>query len=98
MVREHGHGGDALRERVLLALRGGGDGRPRGGEHGRSDLADDGSVYLFKVADGKPEGRTLAQIRERGYADKYRRMQIHLIGVEFGREERNIVDFRFETV
>ena len=65
---------------------------------GRSDLADDGSVYLFKVADGKPEGRTLAQIRERGYADKYRRMQIHLIGVEFGREERNIVDFRFETV
>ncbi len=69
---------------------------------GRSDLAVlyDGGVYLFefKVADGK--GRALAQIRERGYADKYRRpgVPVHLIGIEFGREERNIVDFRFETV
>ncbi len=71
---------------------------------GRSDLTVlyDGGVYLFefKVADGKPEGRALAQIRERGYADKYRRpgVPVHLIGIEFGREERNIVDFRFETV
>ena len=69
---------------------------------GRSDLAVlyDGSVYLFefKVADGKPGGRALAQIRERGYADKYRCGPIHLIGVEFGREERNIVGFEFETV
>ena len=55
-----------------------------------------GGVYLFefKVADGKPEGRALAQIRERGYADKYRRpgVPVHLVG----REERNIVGF--ETV
>ncbi len=71
---------------------------------GRSDLAVlyDVGVYLFefKVVDGKPEGRALAQIRERGYADKYRRpgVQVHLIGVEFGREERNIVRFEFETV
>ena len=69
---------------------------------GRSDLAVlyNGSVYLFefKVADGKREGRALAQIRERGYADKYRHpgVPIHLIGVEFG--ERNIVRFAFETV
>ena len=71
---------------------------------GRSDLAVlyDGSVYLFefKVADGKRDGRALAQIRERGYADKYRHtgVPIHLIGVELGREERNIVGFAFETV
>ena len=71
---------------------------------GRSDLAVlyDGGVYLFefKVADGKPQGRALAQIRERGYADKYRRpgVPVHLIGIEFGREERNIVGFEFETV
>ncbi len=71
---------------------------------GRSDLTVlyGGGVYLFefKVADGKPQGRALAQIRERGYADKYRRpgVQVHLIGVEFGREERNIVGFEFETV
>ncbi len=67
---------------------------------GRPDLTvlHDGGVYLFefKIADGK--GRSLAQIRERGYADKYRRpgVQVHLI--EFGREERNIVGFEFETV
>ena len=65
---------------------------------GRSDLAVlyNGGVYLFefKVADGNPEGQ--AQIRERGYADKYRRLDVpvHL----FGREERNILGFEFETV
>ena len=70
---------------------------------GRSDLAVlyDGSVYLFefKVADGKRDGRALAQIRERGYADKYRRpgVPVHLIGVEFSREERNIVGFDYES-
>ena len=71
---------------------------------GRSDLTVlyNGNVYLFefKVADGKPEERALAQIRERGYADKYRRpgQPVHLIGIEFGREERSIVGFEFETV
>ena len=63
---------------------------------GRSDLAIlyDGSVYLFKAADGKPKERAPTRIRERGYADKYRRMPIHLIGVEFGREERNGLQVR----
>ena len=69
---------------------------------GRSDLAVlyNGNVYVFefKVVDEKPEGRALAQIRERGYADKYRRPGVPVHLVEFGREERNIVDFRFETV
>ena len=56
-------------------------------------------VYEFKVVDRGPEGRALAQIRERGYADKYRHLgvPIRLIGMEFGREERNIVGFEFET-
>ena len=38
-------------------------------------------------------------MRERGYADKYRHLgvPIRLIGMEFGREERNIVGFEFET-
>ena len=66
--------------------------------HGRLTVLHGGGVYLFefKVANGKPEGRALA--RERGYADKYRRSggPVHL--VEFGREERNIVGFEFETV
>ena len=56
-------------------------------------------VYEFKVVDRGQEGRALAQIRERGYADKYRHLgvPIRLIGMEFGREERNIVGFEFET-
>ena len=35
----------------------------------------------------------------KGYADKYRDLgwPIHLIGVEFGREERNIVAFPAEA-
>ncbi len=67
--------------------------------HGRLDMAvlSPGCVHLyeFKVVDGGPEGRALAQIRERGYADKYRHLgvPIRLIGMEFGREERNIVEF-----
>ncbi len=67
---------------------------------GRSDLTvlHGGGVYLFefKVADGKPEGRALA--RERGYADKYRRPGVPVHLIEFGRVERNIVGFEFETV
>ncbi len=67
---------------------------------GRSDLAVlyGGGVYLFefKVVDGRPEGRALAQIRERGYADKHRRPGVPVHLIEFGREERNIVGF--ETV
>ena len=71
---------------------------------GRLDMAVLGPgcvhLYEFKVVDRGPEGRALAQIRERGYADKYRHLgvPIRLIGMEFGREERNIVGFEFETV
>ena len=70
--------------------------------HGRADMAVlfNANVYVFefKLADREPQGLALAQIRERGYADKYRGLgwPIHLIGVEFGREERNIVAFSVE--
>ena len=70
---------------------------------GRLDMAVLGPgcvhLYEFKVVDRGQEGRALAQIRERGYADKYRHLgvPIRLIGMEFGREERNIVGFEFET-
>ena len=39
-----------------------------------------------------PAGAALAQLRERRYADKYRTAgePIHLIGVEFSRETRNV--------
>ena len=58
-----------------------------------------GCVHEFKVVDRGPEGRALAQLRERGYADKCRHLgvPVRLIGVEFGWEERDIVGFAFET-
>ena len=67
--------------------------------HGRLDMAvrTAGHVYLFefKVAELAPPGSALAQLRERGYADKYRGHgePIHLIGVELSRETRNVTAF-----
>ena len=69
---------------------------------GRLDMAvrAAGRVYLFefKVVDRKPEGQAVAQLRERRYADKYRHLgePIHLVGVEFSRETRNVAAFTVE--
>ena len=60
------------------------------------------NVYLFefKVVELVPEGRALQQIRERGYADKYRARgePIHLIGVELSKEACSVVVFEVETL
>ena len=67
--------------------------------HGRLDMAvrTGGHVYLFefKVVELAPPGSALAQLQERGYADKYRGLgePIHLIGVEFSRDTRNVTAF-----
>ena len=67
--------------------------------HGRLDMAvrTGGHVYLFefKVVEMASPGSALAQLRERDYAAKYRgrREPIHLIGVEFSRETRNVTAF-----
>ncbi len=47
-----------------------------------------------------PEGRALQQLKDRGYADKYRAqgLPIHLIGIEFSRERRTLVGFEVETL
>ena len=72
---------------------------------GRSDMVvrcDDGVyIFEFKLTDGRPSGppgKALAQVKEKGYAEKYRhwRRPIHLIGVEFSREARNIAAFEVE--
>jgi hypothetical protein len=71
---------------------------------GRLDLAlrFNGQVYLFefKVVELAPEGRALEQLQARGYADKYRAagQPMHLIGVEFSREQRVVVGFEVETL
>ena len=67
--------------------------------HGRLDMGvrTGGHVYLFefKVAELSPPGSALAQIQERDYAAKYRGRgePIHLIGVEFSRQTRNVTAF-----
>jgi hypothetical protein len=71
--------------------------------HGRIDMAVEfgGVVWIFefKVVELEPEGKALVQIKDKGYADKYRGRgePIHLVGVEFSRDSRNIVGFDTET-
>ncbi len=66
---------------------------------GRADMVVrfDGGVYVFEFKSvGKgASGRALAQIKEKGYADKYLRLgrPVYLVGVEFSREDRNIAAF-----
>ena len=70
--------------------------------HGRIDMTIlfNGHVYIFefKVVELNPNGSALAQIKERNYADKYRNRNepIHLIGVEFSKDNRNIIGFEYE--
>ena len=67
--------------------------------HGRLDMAvrTAGHVYLFefKVTEMSPPGSALAQLQERDYTAKYRGRgePIHLIGVEFSRQTRNVTAF-----
>ena len=70
---------------------------------GRLDMAlrFDGDVYLFefKVVEQAGPGSALAQLREAGYAEKYRggAGRIHLVGVEFSSETRNLAAFDVES-
>jgi len=69
---------------------------------GRADMAVrlEGNVCLFefKVVEQASAGAALAQLKERGYADKYRAPgeRIHLIGVEFSKETRKVTAFEVE--
>jgi len=71
---------------------------------GRLDLAlrfnDQIYLFEFKVVELEPEGRALQQIKDWGYADPHRAagLPIHLIGVEFSREQRRVVEFEVETL
>ena len=66
---------------------------------GRLDMAVrfDGRVYVFefKVVEQAGEGAAMAQLEDRGYADKYRSpgVGVRLVGVEFSSETRNVVAF-----
>lgn len=59
---------------------------------------DDAWIFEFKVVE-KPTGQALAQIHERKYFQKYQECRsVFLVGIEFSREERNIVGFEWEKV
>ena len=70
--------------------------------HGRLDMAVrfNGHAYLFefRVVEMEPAGAAMAQLKAKGYAEKYRGAgePIHLIAVEFSRETRNVVAFEVE--
>ncbi len=51
------------------------------------------ALFEFKVVDGEAEGAAMRQIKERGYAEKYRGQgsEVWLVGVEFSRSKRGIV-------
>ena len=72
------------------------------GSSGRLDLVlrFNANVYLFefKVVESTPEGAGMAQLKDRGYADKYRSRgePIHLIAVEFSSKARNLASFAVE--
>ena len=71
--------------------------------HGRIDMAVrwQGQTWLFefKVVELTPDGRALQQLLDKGYADKYRASgPVHLIGVEFSKDTRNIVGFETKTL
>ncbi len=67
--------------------------------HGRVDMAvafnDNVYLFEFKVVELAGKGAAMAQLRSRGYADKYRHLghPIHLIAVEFSRDARNLAAF-----
>ena len=69
---------------------------------GRLDMAVrfNANVYLceLKVVEMAGEGAAMAQLKERGYAEKYRGTgePIHLVAVEFSRDARNVVAFEVE--
>ncbi|MBK1617001.1 hypothetical protein CKO42_00755 [Lamprobacter modestohalophilus] len=71
--------------------------------HGRLDMAllFNQQVYLFefKVVELVPEGRALEQLKAKNYAEKYQALNqpIHLIGVEFSKQERNLVGFEVSS-
>ena len=70
---------------------------------GRADLTlrFGGAVYVFefKVVELAGVGSALAQLKAKGYADRYRGrgLPIHLVGIEFSRETRTLAAFDVES-
>ncbi|TAK36705.1 MAG: hypothetical protein EPO28_13135 [Saprospiraceae bacterium] len=71
-------------------------------QHGSVDMTlkldDKAYIFEFKAVE-KPTGNALRQIRERQYHLKYQsNKDCYLIGIEFGKQERNIVHYEWELL
>ncbi len=73
--------------------------------HGRADmvvsLGEQVFILEFKMAEGADDAEAaldaaFAQMRDRGYADRYRGQPVHLVAVACGREARNLLEVRAE--
>jgi hypothetical protein len=69
--------------------------------HGRIDMTvkfnDNVYLFEFKVVELVPEGKALQQLLDKNYAQKYQALNqpIHLIGVEFSKQTRTVVEFDY---
>ena len=90
-------GGDLNRSLLSMASM-----SPPRTNHGRIDMTVrfNGNVYIFefKVVELGGEGSAMAQLLQRGYAEKYLSggEPVHLIGIEFSKEKRNVAAFAVE--
>lgn len=58
-------------------------------------------VLEFKVIELTESGSALAQIKNKKYYEKYvteKNKEIYLIGVEFSRDSRNIINYEYEIL
>jgi hypothetical protein len=67
------------------------------GLHIDAVIETDKAVFIFEFKLDASADEALAQIRERGYAEKYAQREVTLIGVAFSTEERSVVDWQVET-
>ena len=71
---------------------------------GRIDLIitynNNAYIIEFKVVEDQPEKSALHKIEEKKYYEKYveKYEEICLIGIEFSKKERNIVDFEWKKI
>ena len=72
--------------------------------HGRLDMVvtfkNRCYIFEFKVVEFEPKGNALETLKSRKYHEKYldHFQELYLIGVEFSRKDRNIVNFAWEKV
>jgi len=50
------------------------------------------------VEKDEEEGKALEQIKQKKYWEKYTSKNIYIIGIEFSKEKRNIINFQWEKL